>query len=227
MSITPLIPPKAPNLPLGTVQYSRIYMDQLTNILRLYFNTIDNGFNALLGEEGGAYFKLPYISASDSTDQLATASNTPTVVKWNTFNGGNGFTLAPPGIATAEIAGVYKIAYGLQLANTDNAAHDTAIWLRINTGSGFVDVPNSTVIFTLPPRKSAGNPSYLLAASEIIFTLNAGDSMELYWATNQAYLTSPATDGVYIEHLPVQTVPYARPAIPSAIGSITFVSALP
>jgi hypothetical protein len=51
--------------------------------------------------------------------------------------------------------------------------------------------------------------------------------MELYWATNQAYDTSPATDGVYIEHLAAQSVPYARPATPSALGSITFVSAVP
>jgi len=31
----------APNLPLATEVYSRVYSDQLNNILRLYFNRID------------------------------------------------------------------------------------------------------------------------------------------------------------------------------------------
>jgi len=32
----------APNLPLATEEYSRQYLDQLSNVLRLYFNRIDN-----------------------------------------------------------------------------------------------------------------------------------------------------------------------------------------
>jgi len=222
-----LIPPRAPNLPVGPLQYETRYVDQLTNALRLYFNTIDNGFSSLLGRQGGAYLQLPFISASDSTDQLATASNTPTVVTWDTLEGGNGFTLNAPGSATASVSVIYKNTYSLQITNTDNSAHDAAVWLKIDTGSGFIDVPRSTTLFTVPPRKSAGVFSYAVAYSEVVFTLNAGDIMALYWATNQAYDTSPATDGVYMEHLPAQTVPYARPAAPSAIGSITFVSSIP
>jgi hypothetical protein len=223
MSDRPLIPPRAPNLPLGPIEYDSRYVDQLNNVLRLYFNTIDNGFSAILGTDGGAYFELPFISASDSTDQLATASDTPTVITWDTFEGGNGFTLNAPGSATALVSGIYKITYSLQFTNTDNTAHDAAVWLKINN----VDVPRSTTIFTVPARKSAGVFSYVCAYSEVVFTLNTGDEMELYWATNQAYDTSPATDGVFMEHLPAQTSPYIRPATPSAIGSITFVSAIP
>jgi hypothetical protein len=51
--------------------------------------------------------------------------------------------------------------------------------------------------------------------------------MELYWAADAAYRVSPARDGIYIEAIAAQTVPYVRPAVPSAIGSITFVSRLP
>jgi hypothetical protein len=227
MAEVTLRPPKAPNLLVAPIVYDQRYVDQLTNALRLYFNQIDNGLAALLSGTGGSSLSLPFIAASDSTDQLATASNTPTVVTWNTLEGGNGFTLNAPGSATALVSGVYKITYSLQFTNTDNAAHDAAVWLKIDAGSGFVDVPRSTTIFTVPARKSAGVFSYICAYSEVVFTLEAGDKMELYWATNQAYDTSPATDGIYIEHLPVQTVPYARPAAPSALGSITFVSRLP
>ena len=37
----------APSLPLAPVQYSAQYIDQLNNVLRLYFNRLDN-FNAQL-----------------------------------------------------------------------------------------------------------------------------------------------------------------------------------
>lgn len=39
---TARIAPTAPNLPLALEQYERVYQDQLNNILRLYFNQIDN-----------------------------------------------------------------------------------------------------------------------------------------------------------------------------------------
>lgn len=219
----PLYKARAPALPLAPIDYDQQQQDQFQGALRLYFNRLDNFLSELSGNQGGGLIGFPYIAASDSTDQLATASDTPTIIKWNTLDSGNGFTLAAPGTATATVAGIYKITYSLQLANTDNSAHDAAVWLKVNTN----DVANSTTVFTVPARKSAGVFSYICAYSEVVFQLNAGDTLQLYWATNQAYNTSPATAGVYIEHLPVQTVPYARPAVPSALGSITFVSAIP
>jgi hypothetical protein len=222
-----LRPSKAPNLPIAPVDYRQQYVDQLNNALRLYFNQIDNGLSSLFSDNGGAGLSLPHISASDNADQLATATNTPTEVKWGTLESGLGWTLNAPGTATANVSGIYTIRYSLQLANTDNAQHDAAVWLKINTGSGLADVPRSATIFSIPARKSAGVFSYVCAYSEATFQVNAGDIIALYWATNQAFDTSPATAGVYIEAIAAQTSPYARPAIPSAIGSITFVSRLP
>ena len=43
-----LIPSKAPNLPVATVGYEPKYQDQLNNVFRLYFNTIDNGLAELI-----------------------------------------------------------------------------------------------------------------------------------------------------------------------------------
>ena len=223
MAYTPLRPPKAPNLLVAPIVYDQRYVDQLTNALRLYFNQIDNGMGFLLSDSGGASLSLPHIAASDSTDQLATAANTPTEVKWDTLESGLGWTLNAPGTATANVSGVYTIRYSLQFANTDNAQHDAAVWLKVNT----FDVPRSTTVFSIPARKSAGVFSYVCAYSEATFEVEAGDTIALYWATDQAFIVSPSTAGVYIEHLAAQTSPYARPAVPSAIGSITFVSRLP
>jgi hypothetical protein len=213
---------RAPSLPLADYEYSQRQQDQFQNALRLYFNRLDDYLINLSSNQGASSLNFPFIAASDSTDQLATASDTPTVVAWNTLEGGNGFTLNAPGSATALISGIYKITYSLQFVNTDNAAHDAAVWLKVNNAN----VPRSTTVFSIPARKSAGVFSFVCAYSEVVFTLNAGDEMELYWATNQAYDTSPATAGVYMEALAAQTSPYIRPATPSALGSITFVSAL-
>jgi hypothetical protein len=223
MAYTPLRPPKAPNLLVAPIVYDQRYVDQLTNALRLYFNQIDNGMGFLLSDSGGSSLSLPHIAASDSTDQLATAANTPTEVKWNTLESGLGWTLNAPGTATATVPGVYTIRYSLQFANTDNAQHDAAVWLKVNT----VDVPRSATVFSIPARKSAGVFSYVCAYSEATFEVETGDTIALYWATDQAFIVSPSTAGVYIEHLAAQSSPYARPAVPSAIGSITFVSRLP
>jgi hypothetical protein len=209
---------KAPNLPIPTINYSQTYTESFSNALRIYFNTLDAFTTNLSNIDGGSSLSFPHIAASDTTDQYATANDTATLVAWNTGESILGFTLAA-GAATANYAGVYKITFSLQFANTDNAVHDASVWLRVNN----VDVARSTTNFSVPARKSAGVPSYVCGYSEAVFTVNAGDSIKLYWATDLA-ATSGGAVGVYMYADPVQVTPYARPAIPSAIGSITFVS---
>ena len=210
----------APSLPIAKADYSQQYYDQYSNVLRLYFNQIDNFTRALTVSSGGSALSFPHIAASDTTDQYATASDTATLIAWNTGESLLGFTLAA-GAAIAEYSGIYKITFSLQFANTANAVHDASVWLRVNN----VDVARSATNFSVPARKSAGVPSYVCGYSEAVFTVNAGDSIKLYWATDLA-ATSGGGAGVYIYADPVQVTPYARPAIPSAIGSITFVSAV-
>jgi hypothetical protein len=38
----PLRATKAPNLPVGPVDYDQRFIDQLTNVMRLYFSQVDN-----------------------------------------------------------------------------------------------------------------------------------------------------------------------------------------
>lgn len=220
----------APALPIPPKQYEQNQQDNLIRALRLYFNLLDDYFNvpildALNGGSNGNGITIPHICASDSTDQIAGGDDTPTVVNWNTLDSGFGWTLNAPGSATADIAGVYKITYSLQFVNTANAVHYVTVWLKVNTN----DVANSSTIFHVPARKSSspGEEGYLAAYSEVTFQVAVGDEIELYWATDLAGNPTVPTDGVYMLHDNAQTTPFARPAIPSAIGSITFVSAIP
>jgi hypothetical protein len=48
-----LIPSKAPNLPIGPTEYNQQYQDQLNNILRLYFASLDNFTQAIIVPSSG------------------------------------------------------------------------------------------------------------------------------------------------------------------------------
>lgn len=226
---------RAPVLPNPINDVDRAYIRQLLRTLEQYFDQIDSrtpvqadsftadNFIGGLYSGDGYGLKLPHIAASDSTDQVAASNNTPTAVKFNTLSSGYEWTLNPPGSATADVAGVYKITFSLQLLNTANTIQTATVWLRVND----IDVVNSATTFSIPARKNASEFTFICAYSEASFTINAGDEVELYWATDLAGNPTAPTDGVYIFQDIAQTTPYARPAIPSVIGSIVFVSALP
>ena len=218
----------APALPLPKREYDALSATDQIRVLRLYFNLLDNFFtntilDALNGGVGGNGITFPHIAASDSTDQIAGGNDTPTVVNWNTLDSGYLWTLNSPGSATAAVAGVYTIRYSLQFINTSNTAQTATVWLKVNN----VDVANSATIFSLPARKSASDFTFNCGYSEATFSVDVGDEIELYWATDLAGNPTTPTDGVYMFHDAAQASPYVRPAIPSAIGSITYVSALP
>jgi len=216
----------APALPLPPREYNALSATDQIRVLRLYFNLLDNYFSntildALNGGVGGNGITFPHIAASDSTDQHTT-DDTATLVQWNTLDSGYLWSLAS-NAATADVAGVYTIRYSLQFANTDNQQHTATVWLQKN-GS---DVANSATSFSVPARKSPSIPGFITAYSEATFTVAVGDDIELYWATDKANVVSPAADGVYMFHDAAQASPFARPAIPSAIGSISWLSAIP
>ena len=54
-----LQPSKAPNLPIGPVEYSQQYQDQITNALRLYFTQLDNFTQASIIPDSGTTANRP------------------------------------------------------------------------------------------------------------------------------------------------------------------------
>jgi hypothetical protein len=217
-----LRPSKAPNLPMAPSQYAPQFHEQFSNSLRLYFAQIDNANSLLLGPDGGHFLENPHIAAQNNADQYATGDNVPTQVLFDVLDSISGFTLDPTGYATANQNGVYKIDFSLQFANSDNAQHDVFVWLQTN---GTV-VPGSASRFTIPARKSAGVFGYIVGYSSITFEIQKNDQIRLWWATEKA-ATAGGVLGVLMDSLPAQASPYIRPANPSAVGSIVFVSRLP
>ena len=52
--------PAPPNLPLAPDTYERVYVESLTNTLRLYFNRLENITRNLLGRDGGRFLSNPF-----------------------------------------------------------------------------------------------------------------------------------------------------------------------
>lgn len=81
----PLIAPAVPNLPLGPEEYSRQYQDQLTNVLRLYFNQLHNFEQLFTTSTGGSLLQFPngafyQDGVTTLTTGITNVSTTPIVV---------------------------------------------------------------------------------------------------------------------------------------------------
>ena len=208
-----IITPAPPNLPLGTDQYERRYQDQFTNVLRLYFNQLQNAFGELFGPTGGKYVAFPYGAFSDFTDQTTTV-NTATLMALDTVDFSNGVSLATNSKITVEYAGIYNLQFSAQLQNLDNAPQDVFIWLKQNG----TDIIGSTGLVGMPARKSAGVPFHDIKGWNYFLNMNAGDYVQIYWSTTNVDVT--------IQTYPASGTP-TKPSTASVVATLSFVSALP
>jgi hypothetical protein len=207
----------APALPLAPDAYNRPYQDQLSNVLRIYFNRLDSilaQLNTGSGSIDGSGLRVPYGAFSSDQDQTTTA-NTATLMTLNTTDFANGVSIASSKITVAT-AGIYNLQFSAQLQNTDNAIQDISIWLRQNG----VDIPGSTGLVSIPARKSAsaGEEAHEIIGWNYYVSMTAGQYIEIYWSTTLASVT--------IQNYATGTSP-TRPSTQSVVATMTFVSALP
>lgn len=208
-----LRPFTAPALPNSPEQYDRSMLDRFNNVLRLYFNQVDATVGALVGGTGGSYLSYPYAAVQRTTDKTFTA-NTATQITFDQNDYLNG--CANDGTDGIEVSyyGIYNYQYSVQWANTDSQAHAAWIWLRKNG----VDVPGTASKFDVPSSHGSSD-GYLIAACNFYIDLAPTDTVELWAAVNSA--------NVYAEAYAAQTSPFAMPAIPSVVATLTYVSTPP
>jgi hypothetical protein len=211
---------RAPALPIPTKDYEKPSEDSFRNVLRLYFNQIDNTLGALLDSGGGRFINFPYGAFSSNQDQTTTA-NTATVMTLNTTDFSNQVsmgTVAAPSNSriTATNAGIYNLQFSVQFQNTDNQIQDISIWLKQNG----TDIPGSTGFVSIPARKSAsaGEEAHEIIGWNYYVSMVENDYIEIYWSTTLASVT--------IQHYPASIGP-VRPTTQSVVATLSFVSALP
>ena len=205
-----LNPVSPPALPLAREQYDRPYQDQLNNVLRLYFEKLNSNLNNVTNSSGGRHLQFPYAAIQRTTNKTFTA-NTATQITFDQNDYLNGCTNDGTDGITANYTGLYNYQFSIQFANTDTQIHAAWVWLRVNN----VDVPGTGSRFDVPSKHGTSD-GYLIAACNFYVDLVAGDTVEMWAAVSNT--------GVYMEAYAAQTSPFAMPAIPSVVATLTFVS---
>lgn len=200
-----------PALPLAREQYDRPYQDQLNNVLRLYFRQLNTAVNSLVGDTGGRFLQTPYAAVQRTTDKTFTA-NTATQITFNQNDYLNGCTNDGTDGIMVNYNGLYNYQFSIQFANTAAATHTAWVWLRKNG----VDLPGTGSKFDAPPKHDPSD-GYLIAACNFYVNLVAGDTIEMWAAVENT--------SVYMEAYAAQVSPFAMPAIPSVVATLSFVSA--
>lgn len=205
--------PSIPSLGFAPEAYERRHFSENYGALNVYFRKLVSALGALFGPQGGKFINNPYGAFQDSTDQTAANTTTAYAVSFNTTDFAHGVTLANSTKITVGCDGIWDLQFSIQFKNTTNDGQDVDIWFRKNG----TNVDNSNSRFHLPSRKSSGDPSHLIAAMNFFFQLVKDDYVEIMWR--------PTDIGVSLEHFGTSTSP-TRPAVPSAIVTMTFISNL-
>jgi hypothetical protein len=203
--------PAPPGLGYPTEVYERRHFNENNGALTVYFKKLSFVLGSLFGPRGGRFMNNPYGAFQDSTDQVAANTTTAYPITFNTTDFSNGVTLASGSRITVADAGIWNCQFSIQFKNTSNDGQDVDIWFRKNG----TNIDNSNSRFHLSQRKSAGDPSHLIAAMNFFVSMDSADYIEIMWRT-----TSTA---VSLEHFSTSTSP-TRPAVPSAIVTMSFVS---
>ena len=160
-----------------------------------------------------SFLSFPYAAIQRTTDKTFTA-NTATLITFNQNDFLNDCTNDGTDGIHVNNAGIYNYQFSVQFANTSATIYNACIWLRVNG----VDVAGTGSKFDIP-GKHGSSDGYLIAACNFYVKLQAGDYVEMWAATENA--------AVYMEAYAAQVSPFAMPAIPSVVATLSFVSRVP
>lgn len=196
-----LDPSRAPALPFAPDEFSREFTDATHNILRQYFNTLDNFSQQLLSPSGSRFLNAPYGAFEDNTTQTLVA-NVPTPMLFNVVSYSNEVAIVSGSRITVTHAGMYNLQWSGQFQNASNAIHNISIWLRKNGAGPGSDISGSRGVISVPARKSAsaGDEGKIIAGWNYFVELQAGQFVEIWWDTDSALVTLqeyPADSAVF------------------------------
>ena len=199
----------APALPIPKAGPLKQYLDDLNNILRLFFNLLSNAVNSVFGEQGGRFIEAPNAKFFSTTDQTASVVNTAYALQFeNTYLGeAISITGTPKTRITPLYSGVYNFELSVELTSSNANSKELSFWVR---RSG-VDIANTGRMHVVAGSGGVDDFEY-----SFTMDMQAGQYIELMWATDDT--------GITIDY---QAAASPRPAVPSTLLTVVFVSALP
>jgi hypothetical protein len=201
----------APNLPLAPIQLNAQYIDQLNNVLRLYFNRLDAILAqlqvsgaidpGLINNPNGLFFS--------TVDQTLAAVDTGYPITFNQTYLNNEVALQSGSTSKIEVNvdGVYNFQLSAQLKSTNASAKDVQIWIK----RGTTTIGYSSHKYTLEGSDNHMNVTWIFDID-----LADGEYIEMYWGADDTNVTLEAI---------AASAPY--PAVASAVMAVNFVARLP
>lgn len=199
---------RAPNLPITRQTYDPQQQEQLSNALRLYFNRLDSTFAELADPLGGAGLNRPCALYYSTTDQSAGNTDEAYPVEFENTYFENGMTISgnTDSEITVDRSGIYNFQFSGQLFSSSSNAKTAQIWIRRND----IDIGYSAHAYT-----DDMNNGYLEVNWNFNIDLQAGDYIEIMWATDDTDLSFESV---------APSAPY--PGISSTVMAVNFISNL-
>jgi hypothetical protein len=201
----------APNLPLAPEQWDKRYQDQFANVLRLYFNRLDNFITRLeaSGDLNPATLNSPNGLFFSTVDQTLAAVDTGYPITFNQTYLNNYVALQSGSTSKIEVAvgGVYNFQLSAQLKSTNASAKDVQIWIKRGT---------TTIGYSAHRYTVEGSDNHMNVNWIFDIDLAANEYIEMYWGADDTNVTLEAI---------AASAPY--PAVASAVMAVNFVARLP
>ena len=202
-----LLPPKAPNLPLSPATPDRVYMDQLTNAQRLYYNRLDNVLQNILGANGGQYIDCPNGLFFDLGTYSPAVINTGYPIQFNQTYLSNAVSIVGGTKITVDIGGVYNFQYSSAVTSTNASLKTVWVWIVRNG----IPVGYSTNAYTI-----SGSGTSTIISWQFNIDLGAGEYIQMYWGASNTNVSIATT---------APTAPH--PGIPANVIAVNFIAPLP
>ena len=157
---------------------------------------------------------LPHAMLLSDQDQANASITGENLITFNTIGLTNGIRVVDNSKIYVPCAGQYLVTFTLQVSNRGNAVQEFEVWAK-DTGTNY---PLSNTRFDIAARKNVTTWAHIVPAVTGIFTVNdpINNYLQLAWWSDSL--------DVFLEHYAAGTSP-TRPAIPSVILTINFVSA--
>lgn len=172
-------------------------------------NTFTGITRSMYSSTGSSHTAGVYVSEAQATANSTTA----TALAMTVTDASVGVTTDPADITKIlfSYAGYYNIQFSVQFATYDSADNVT-LWVKQNGN----DVPNSAGVVTVPATHG-GKAGAAIVTWNVIIGVNAGDNIQLYFASDTGFSLAVT--------YPPGTAP-VHPVSPAVILTATFVSAL-
>lgn len=198
---------RPPFLPVAPQGYEPRFHNQHSDVLRLYFNQLDNALATALGVNGGQYIECPNGLFFDLGTYSPAVANTGYPLEFKIAYLDNAISVVDDTKITVSVGGVYNFQYSSAVTSTNASVKTVWVWIvRNGTPVGY-----STNAYTV-----SGSGTSTIISWQFNIDLDVGEYIQMYWGASDTNVTI-ATSAAAAPH----------PGIPANVLAVNFISPLP